>query len=140
VLLNKAESLISAIVAKIGKTNKPTSKFISHILVLYMGLRGKYNFINMARYGRYNEKTYRNQMERPFDWVGFNTELIIDNCSNELILAYDPSYLSKSGKQTPNVGRFWSGQAQAVKRGIEIGSLAVVDIILNEDRFAKNHA
>ena len=127
-LLNKAESLITAIIAKISKTAKPRQKFLQHLLILYMGLRGKYNFINIARYGKYNEKTYRNQMEKPFDWVGFNTELILNNCSPELILAYDPSYLSKSGKKTPHVGMFWSGTAQSVKRGIEIGSLAVVDI------------
>ena len=128
-LLNKAESLITAIIAKIGKTTKPRQKFIQHLMILFMGLRGKYNFINIARYGAYNEKTYRNQMEQTFDWAGFNTELIHSNCSSELILAYDPSYLSKSGKKTPNVGMFWSGTAQKVKRGIEIGSLAVVDII-----------
>lgn len=127
-LLNKAESLINAIITKIGKTSKPRQKFIQHIFILYMGLRGKYNFINIARYGQYNEKTYRNQMEQPFDWAGFNTELILANCSQELIMAYDPSYLSKSGKQTPHIGRFWSGTAQTVKRGIEIGSLAIVDI------------
>ena len=127
-LLNKAESLINAIIAKIGKTTKPTQKFIHHILILFMGLRGKYNFINMARYGRYDEKTYRNHMEQPFDWATFNTQLIQENCSKERILAYDPSYLSKSGKKTPHIGRFWSGTAQTVKRGIEIGSLAVVDI------------
>jgi len=129
-LLNKAESLISAIIAKINKTTKPRQKFIHHLLILYMGLRGKYNFINMARYGSFNEKTYRNQMEQPFDWAGFNTQLVQANCSLELIMAYDPSYLSKSGKKTPHIGRFWSGTAQTVKRGIEIGSLAVVDIIL----------
>ena len=127
-LLNKAESLISAIIAKIGKTSKPRRKFIQHLFILYMGLRGKYNFINIARYGQYNEKTYRNHMEQPFDWAGFNTELILVNCSQELIMAYDPSYLSKSGKKTPHIGRYWSGTAQTVKRGIEIGSLAVVDV------------
>ena len=127
-LLNKAESLINAIIAKISKTTKPRQKFIQHLLILYMGLHGKYNFTNMARYGRFNEKTHRNQMEQPFDWAGFNTELIRANCSLELIMAYDPSYLSKSGKKTPHIGRFWSGTAQTVKRGIEIGSLAVVDI------------
>ncbi len=127
-LLNKAKSLITAIIAKIDHTNKPRQKFIQHILILFMGLRGRYNFINMARYGEYSEKTYRNQMEQTFDWAGFNTEFIRTHCSAELILAYDPSYLSKSGKKTPHVGRFWSGTAQKVKRGIEIGSLAVVDI------------
>ena len=127
-LLNKAESLISAIIAKISQTTKPRQKFIQHILILFMGLRGKYNFINMSRYGKYNEKTYRNQMEKSFDWAGFNTGLILNSCSEELIFAYDPSYLSKSGKKTPNVGMFWSGTAQKAKRGIEIGSLAIVDI------------
>ena len=127
-LLNKAESLISAIIAKIGKTTKPTQKFINHILILFMGLRGKYNFINMARYGLYTEQTYRNQMSRPFDWAGFNKNLIQQNCSDELILAFDPSYLPKSGKRTAHVGRFWSGKDQAVKPGIEIGAIAVVDV------------
>jgi hypothetical protein len=127
-LLNKAESLIAAIIAKISKTSKPRQKFIQHLFIIYMGLRGKYNFINIARYGEYNEKTYRNQMEQPFDWAGFNTELILANCSQELIIAYDPSYLSKSGKKTPHIGKFWSGTAQTVKRGIEIGSVAVVDV------------
>jgi hypothetical protein len=93
-----------------------------------MSLRDRYNFINMARYGCYNEKTYRNHMEQPFDWAGFNSEFIDQNCSKELILAYDPSCLSKNGKKTLNVGRFWSGTAQMVRRGIEIRALAVVDI------------
>jgi hypothetical protein len=127
-LLNKAESLIAAIIAKIGKTTKPTQKFIQHILILYMGLRGKYNFINMARYGSYTEQTYRNQMSKPFAWAEFNKNLIQQCCSQELILAFDPSYLPKSGKKTAHVGRFWSGKDQAVKPGIEIGSMAVVDV------------
>ena len=127
-LLNKAESLISAIIAKIGKTTKPRQKFILHILILYMGLRGKYNFINMARYGLYTEQTYRNQMNKPFGWAEFNMNLIKQSCSDELILAFDPSFLPKSGKKTAHVGRFWSGTAQAVKPGIEVGSIAVVDV------------
>lgn len=127
-LFNKAESLINAIIAKIGKTTKPRQKFIRHILILYMGLRGKYNFINMSRYGLYTEQTYRNQMNKPFDWSGFNMNLIQQHCSDELILAFDPSYMPKSGKKTAHVGRFWSGKDQAVKPGIEIGAIAVVDV------------
>jgi hypothetical protein len=127
-LLNKAQGLINAIIAKIDGISKPRQKFIQHLLILYMGLRGKYNFINMARYGSFNEKTYRNQMEKPFDWAGFNVELVRSNCSKELILAYDPSYLPKSGKKTPEVGNFYSGTAQRVKRGIEIGCMAIIDV------------
>jgi len=94
-----------------------------------MGLRGKYNFINMSRYGLYTEQTSRNQMSKPFDWRAINVNLIQQSCSHELILAFDPSYLPKSGKKTAHVGCFWSGKDQAVKLGIEIGSIAVVDIL-----------
>ena len=45
-----------------------------------------------------------------------------------MILAFDPSYLPKSGKKTAHVGRFWSGKDQAVKPGIEVGAIAVVDV------------
>ena len=85
-LLNKAESLISAIIAKIGKTTKPRQKFILHLLILYMGLRGKYNFINIARYGKYTEQTYRNQMSKPFDWAGFNKNLIHESTAWEMLI------------------------------------------------------
>jgi hypothetical protein len=127
-LLNKAESLIAAIIAKINITTKPRQKFILHVLILFMGLRGKYNFINMSRYGLYTEQTYRNQMSKQFDWAGFNKNLIEQSCSDERILAFDPSYLPKAGKKTPHVGRFWSGKDQAVKPGLEIGAIAVVDV------------
>jgi hypothetical protein len=127
-LLHKAESLTKAILQKIGHTGKPAQKFFTHILILFMGLRGKYNFTNFSRYGLYNEKTYRNQMGKPFDWAAFNTELSFDHCQGERILAYDPCYLPKSGKHTNDVGWFWSGTANAVKRGIEIGAVAVIDI------------
>jgi len=127
-LLNKAQGLINAIIEKFDGISKPRQKFIQHILILYMGLRGKYNFMNMARYGSFNEKTYRNQMEQPFDWAGFNVELVRSHCSKELILAYDPSYLPKSGKKTPDVGNFYSETAQRVKRGIEIGCMAIIDV------------
>lgn len=127
-LLNKAESLIKAIIRNIGNTTKPRQKFIVHVLILYMGLRGKYNFINMARYGSYNEKTYRNQMSKPFAWAEFNAQIIRQSCSPERILAFDPTYMPKSGKKTSNVGRYWSGKDQTVKPGIEFGAIAVVDV------------
>jgi hypothetical protein len=39
-----------------------------------------------------------------------------------------PSYLPKSGKHTPNVGKFWSGCLGKAVQGLEIGGLAVVDL------------
>jgi hypothetical protein len=44
------------------------------------------------------------------------------------VLIFDPSHISKSGKHTPGVGKFWSGCAQAMKHGLELSGIAVADI------------
>jgi len=82
----------------------------------------------MSRYGEYTEQTYRNQFEKKFDFIGFNTELIKSNCSKHLINAFDPSYIPKSGKETEHLGMFWSGCSGKALRGLEIGGFAVVDV------------
>ena len=42
-------------------------------------------------------------------------------------IAIDPCYIPKSGKKTPGLGNFWSGTANATKRGLEILGMALVD-------------
>lgn len=98
------------------------------IFMLFMGLRGRYNFLNMSRYGKYSEQTYRNHFQKLFDFKTFNKELIKRKCSGQLINAFDPSYIPKSGKQTEHLGWFWSGCSGKALKGLEIGGFAVVDI------------
>lgn len=125
---DKSEALISAIIGKMFGMNKARQKFMITFFMLYLGLRGRYNFLNMARYGEYNEQTYRNQFDKPFDFIEFNTILIKTNCSSHLVNAFDPSYIPKSGKETEHLGKFWSGCSQKVLKGLEIGGFAVVDV------------
>ena len=126
--LNKSEALIGAIIEKMSGINKSRKKFMLSIFMLYLGLRGRYNFLNMARYGDYSEQTYRNQFDKPFDFIGLNAAIIKAHCSTHLINAFDPSYIPKSGKETAHLGIFWSGCSQKALRGIEIGCFAVVDV------------
>jgi len=42
-------------------------------------------------------------------------------------VAFDPSFIHKSGKQTPGIGYFWSGCAGRALRRIEILGLSVID-------------
>lgn len=44
------------------------------------------------------------------------------------MLAFDPTYLGKSGKATPGTGRYWSGFAQKSLWGLEAGLLSVIDV------------
>lgn len=122
---------IDAILGKMPGMNKWRKDFFRHMLNLFLSMRGRHNFENMERYGSYNECSYRQNFEKPFDFALFNRELIQAVCGSERIAAFDPSYLAKSGKHTPGVGWHWSGSAGKAKRGIEIGGLAVVDITGN---------
>jgi len=51
--------------------------------------------------------------------------------SEERILAFDPSYLPKSGNHTPGKGKYWSGCLGRSVPGLEIGGLGVVDLYYN---------
>ena len=84
--------------------------------------------MNLARYCNYNEQSIRNGFERNFDFFKFNYLLLSEHLGEERIIAFDPSYIYKSGKKTPGLGRYWSGTAQQALKGLEIGELACVDV------------
>ncbi len=110
------------------RQNKAREKFMVNIFILFMGLGGRYNFTNMLRYGDYSEQTYRNNFDKPFNFMAFNKELIFKNCLAHRVIAFDPSYIPKSGKETEHIGTFWSGTSGKSLKGLEIGGFAVVDI------------
>ena len=124
-------SLIVAIILKMSDIGKVQTKFLEHILMLILSLRGKANFLQFTRYGYMNEKSYRNNFENDFDWSGFNKEFICMNCSDELIIGFDPSFIPKSGKKTPDIGYYYSGCKGGFDRGLEIGCFSIIDIKQN---------
>ncbi|SFW75955.1 DDE superfamily endonuclease [Chitinophaga sancti] len=95
---------------------------------VWLCLPVRYTISNLSRFGTYCEKSIRLQMEKEFDFGCFNSSLIKDNCGKHLIAAYDPTYLPKSGKHTPGLGKFWSGKDQKAVKGLEIGCLAIIDV------------
>lgn len=85
----------------------------------------------MQRYGNRCEKTYRLQFEKDFDFLWFNWEIGKSCLSKHLIIAFDPSYIPKSGKHTPHKGTFYSGCLGKATGGLEIGGLGIVDVDTN---------
>jgi len=127
----RGQNLISAILQKMLRIDKWQKEFISKIFLLSLSIGGRFNFQQMGREGEYNEQTYRNNFEKEFDFMEFNKRLIQEYCSEELIIAFDPSYIKKSGKATPGLGYFYSGVASMYKKGLEIGGIAAIDIKQN---------
>ena len=128
----KVETFTAAILQKMSGIGKSQFKFIVHIVHLFLSMRGRKNYLMMARYGTYCEQSYRQNFEKDFekdfDFKAMNRQLITDYCGKELIWLFDPSYISKSGKSTPGTGYFWSGCAGRPKWGLELSALAVADI------------
>ena len=122
------KALISTMIDKMPNINKWRRVFLIETLILFMSIRGRINFLQLARYGKYKEQRYRQQFEKPFDFLAFNTEFTLSQGSGRYAIAFDPSYVSKSGKKTPGVGWYWSGCANQAKWGLEIGGLAAIDI------------
>lgn len=113
------------------KISKWREKFMLEVLLLYLIIPGRTNFLQLGRYGNFGEQCYRQQFGHKFDWLSFNISLAKSHFGSRLAIAFDPSYISKSGKCTPYLGRFWSGCAKMAKRGLEISGIGVIDINLH---------
>ncbi len=108
--------------------NKCRQRFLVETFILFLSIKGRVNFLQLGRYGKYKEQRYRIQFQRDFDFMSFNSELLWQHGSGNYILAMDPSFISKAGKLTPGLGNFWSGQAGKAKRGLEILGIAAIDL------------
>jgi Transposase DDE domain len=122
------ETLTRTIMSKMDGIGKWQADFFVHLVLVWLQLRGRYSFENLCRQGKYSSFTYRKWFRQGFEFATFNHLLITNYTGKERIVAFDPSYISKSGKHTYGVGYFWSGCAQAMKKGLEIAGLAAVDV------------
>jgi len=113
---------------KMQNVKKWQYDFILEVIGLFLSIKGRINFLQLGRFGLHQEQRYRGQFEKSFDFMSFNKELILDHGSGHFTIAFDPSYISKSGKSTPGVGYYWSGVASKAKWGLEIGGIAAIDI------------
>ncbi|RHC77569.1 transposase [Prevotella sp. AM34-19LB] len=91
-------------------------------------------YMDIFKYGSHVEQTYRNafglKKSKSIDWFKLNVSLAkrFFGKQGRWAIAIDPSYISKAGKKTPHIGRFWSGCAQSVKHGLEIMGIGLIDI------------
>ena len=113
-----------------AKLRKSFETAFIQVMILYMVIPRKINFTQMGRYSDSCEQRFRQLYEHDFDWMEFNTSLMWRNLGRGLrkAIAIDASYISKAGKKTPYIGKFWSGCASAVKRGLEILGIGIVDM------------
>ncbi len=81
---------------------KPQKKFILWLLITWVLLPVRHNFLNLFRYGNgeYCEKSIRQQFGSKIPFASWFMEVSKDLKGKELVAALDPSHISKSGKHT----------------------------------------
>ena len=125
--MSKSKALVTKIIEKMEGLNKKRRIFLISLFGTLLSFRGRHNFLNLSRYGDYTEKTYRLHYQKRFNFLSFNKELVLQSKIQSRIVAFDPSFIPKSGKHTPNLDRFWSGSHNQALKGLEIGGLALLD-------------
>jgi hypothetical protein len=123
-------TMVNDILKQIPGLGLPQRKFLATLFVTILVLRGRVNFRNLSRYCAYAERTIARQCREPFDWPDFHQRVLLTALDShaELVSAHDASFLPKSGKQTFGLGHFCNGCASRAERGLEISTLAVVDV------------
>ena len=123
-------TLVNDILKQMPGLGQPQRKFLATLFVTILVLRGRVNFRNLSRYCDYSERTIARQFREQFDWPDFHQRVLMTALDprSELVSAHDASFIPKSGKQTFGLGHFFNGCARRAERGLEISTLAVVDV------------
>lgn len=108
------EIILGTVFASLSVSNKPKLKFFTELFELLFSIQGRINFENLSRYSKYDESTFRRRFAEFFDWLGFNQSIISSakiGTQGIVVCAIDFSFISKSGKKTFGLDKFWSGCA-----------------------------
>ena len=122
--------MVNDLLKQMSGLGQPQRKFLATLFITILVLRGRVNFRNLSRYCDYSERTIARQCREPFDWPDFHQRVLMAalDSHSELVSAHDASFLPKSGKQTFGLGHFFNSCASGAERGLEISTLAVVEV------------
>jgi hypothetical protein len=131
--LHKAIVLVGTTIQQLSLLTKPRFKFFVWLIQRWWMLPVRYNFLTLSRYGGYSDRAIREQFSKPLPFVELFDGLYRPLQQKECILAFDPTFVPKSGKQTPGLYQFWNGSHQRAEKGLEAGVLVLIDV---EDHMA----
>jgi hypothetical protein len=128
--MDSVRTIIQSLLISMGDLTKPQQNFLLTLFSTLLSSFGRATFSNLGRYSQINERTYRRQYQRSFNFMKFNQQLIEQAVEpeSEVILAVDCSFIPKSGKQTYGMDYFYNGSASRAEKGLEISAMAVVDV------------
>ena len=101
------ELINSLLIKSAVKINKWREKFMLEVLLLYLIIPGRINFLQLGRFG---EQRYRQQFGHRFDWLSFNASLAESQMGNRVAIAFGlvvPRWLNVVWKSRALVSLIW---------------------------------
>lgn len=123
-------TIVADILQQMPGVRQPQRKFLAVLFATILALRGRVTGRNLSRYCEYSERTIARQFRTSFDWPEFHHRVMttVLELGAELIAVQEASFIPKSGKQTFGLGHFFNSCADRAERGLELSTLAVVDV------------
>lgn len=127
------DSIVISALDAMSNVKKHQKTFIALLLSALVVVQGKATFRNLSRYSSMSEKRFSRWYRRSFDFFNLNCLMLSDVFSkgSELIAALDASFMTKSGKKTDGLGKFWRGCSARSEQGLELSLLSVIDLQSN---------
>ena len=124
---------ITNIISTVPNTSKPQIKFLSIFLRILCFFSGKANIKNLCRFGNIKIRTTHRQIQKVFKFNYLNYEMLKSQniLEHKVVAAMDCSFLKKSGEKTENIGYFYDANQGKTVKGLEISTLALIDLDQN---------
>lgn len=132
--MNIVETILTPILLNISQTDKWQRDFLVELFITLFSRQGRFNFENLTRYSKYNELTHRRQFRKYLDWFSLN-KAFVDFDNGVHVGVIDCSFITKSGKKTFGLDKFWSGVASQAKYGLEISVLGCISVMTGKATF-----
>jgi len=93
-------------------------------------MKGRITMLGISRWNeKYSYKTIERFFNKKIDWLSINWYLFKKSIGKEVILVADECTVSKSGKSTFGVGRYYSGLQGRAIPSIQFLSFSLIDVV-----------
>jgi len=109
--------------------DKNFQKKLTIIVESILAMSGRVTMLSIARWnGKYSYRTIERFFDMKIDWLTIKWNLIKDVLGTELILVADESTITKAGKATFGIGKYYSGLLSKAVNSIQIITFSIVDV------------
>ncbi len=122
---------INQILEGLSHIHKSQLKFLTVLFQTIFVCQSKINFSSLARHSQINEKTYRRNFQKEFDFARLNQSIINHSKFQIEAFAMDASFIRKSGSETFGLDKFWNGCAGKAEKGLEASIISLIDVTEN---------